>query len=108
MRSKHALRARTADELTALTADLPAAAPIRSEQDRKDLREWLAEWRYWLGGAVIMSGDLGHTLCAEGRADLLLAGHAAGCVGSRADRHRHLAARHGRQREGDGGRTVAR
>ncbi|MFJ6556802.1 DUF1707 domain-containing protein [Streptomyces luteogriseus] len=59
IRSKRALRARTTDELAALTADLPVPAPTRSEQDRKDLREWLAEWRYWLGGAVIMSGIWG-------------------------------------------------
>lgn len=63
-RSTRALRARTADELTVLTADLPAPAPTRSEQDRKDLSEWLAEWRYWLGGAVIMSGVWG-ARCAQ-------------------------------------------
>ncbi|MFF0276909.1 DUF1707 domain-containing protein [Streptomyces sp. NPDC004330] len=56
IRSERALRARTADDLAALTADLPAPAPTRSEQDRRDLSDWLAEWRYWLGGAVIMSG----------------------------------------------------
>lgn len=64
IRSESALRARTADELAALTGDLPAPAPTRSEQDRKDLREWLAEWRYWLGGAVIMSGIWG-ARCAQ-------------------------------------------
>ncbi|MEU7116670.1 hypothetical protein [Streptomyces sp. NPDC046182] len=53
-----------ANELAVLTADLPAPAPTRSEQDRKDLREWLAEWRYWLGGAVIMSGIWG-ARCAQ-------------------------------------------
>ncbi|MEU1939320.1 DUF1707 domain-containing protein [Streptomyces coeruleorubidus] len=64
IRSRRALLARTADELAVLTADLPASAPTRSEQDRKDLREWLAEWRYWLGGAVIMSGIWG-ARCAQ-------------------------------------------
>lgn len=64
IRSTRVLRARTADELAALTADLPAPAPTRSEQDRKDLSEWLAEWRYWLGGAVIMSGVWG-ARCAQ-------------------------------------------
>ncbi|GAB2874136.1 hypothetical protein GCM10027074_47410 [Streptomyces deserti] len=54
-RSQQALQSRTADELAALTADLPTPAPTRAEQDRKDLADWLAEWRYWLGGAVIMS-----------------------------------------------------
>ncbi|MEU1916615.1 DUF1707 SHOCT-like domain-containing protein [Streptomyces massasporeus] len=66
MRSARALRARTADELAALTADLPAPAPTRSEQDRKDLKEWLAEWRYWLGGAVIMSGVWGARCMQKG------------------------------------------
>lgn len=58
-RTTRALGARTADELTALTADLPAPAPTRAERDRKDLKEWLAEWRYWLGGAVVLSAAWG-------------------------------------------------
>ncbi|MBT2420864.1 DUF1707 domain-containing protein [Streptomyces sp. ISL-22] len=65
-RSGRALQARTADELAALTADLPTPAPTRAEQDRKDLREWLAEWRYWLGGAVIMSGIWGARCAQQG------------------------------------------
>ncbi|MGW8604514.1 DUF1707 SHOCT-like domain-containing protein [Streptomyces sp. NPDC055893] len=56
IRTEHALRALTADDLAALTADIPTPPPTRAEQDREDLRDWLAEWRYWLGGAVIMSG----------------------------------------------------
>ncbi|WDV52856.1 DUF1707 domain-containing protein [Streptomyces coeruleorubidus] len=63
-RSQRALKARTADELTALTADLPTPAPSRADQDRKDLRDWLAEWRYWLGGALIMSAIWG-VRCAQ-------------------------------------------
>ncbi|MFJ8077239.1 DUF1707 domain-containing protein [Streptomyces sp. NPDC096176] len=63
-RSQRALRARTTDELAVLTADLPAPSPTKAEQDRKDLKEWLAEWRYWLGGAVIMSGIWG-VRCAQ-------------------------------------------
>lgn len=54
-RSRQALQARTGAELAALTADLPAPELSARERDRKDLREWLEEWRYWLGGAVIMS-----------------------------------------------------
>ncbi|GGY19799.1 DUF1707 SHOCT-like domain-containing protein [Streptomyces djakartensis] len=65
-RARSALRARTAGELAALTRDLPAPAPARSERDRKDLAEWLAEWRYWLGGAVIMSGIWGVRCAREG------------------------------------------
>lgn len=61
-----ALQSRTADELAALIADLPAPPPTRAERDRKDLREWLAEWRYWLGGAVIMSGVWGARCAQEG------------------------------------------
>ncbi|MCT4351743.1 DUF1707 domain-containing protein [Streptomyces sp. Je 1-79] len=59
VRAQTALRARTTTDLTDLTADLPAPAPSRAERDRKDLAEWLAEWRYWLGGLVIMSGIWG-------------------------------------------------
>ncbi|MFE5631016.1 DUF1707 domain-containing protein [Streptomyces sp. NPDC056470] len=58
-RVQAALRARTADDLGALTADLPAPIPTRAEKDRKDMAEWLAEWRYWLGGLVIMSAVWG-------------------------------------------------
>nr|WSX21941.1 DUF1707 domain-containing protein [Streptomyces tubercidicus] len=58
-RSRQALQARTSAELAALTADLPAPEPSARERDRKDLREWLDEWRYWLGGAVIMSAIWG-------------------------------------------------
>ncbi|MGW6917235.1 DUF1707 SHOCT-like domain-containing protein [Kitasatospora sp. NPDC054939] len=63
-RSQAALQARTADDLAALTADLPAPTPTRAERDRKDLAEWLAEWRYWLGGLVIMSAVWG-TRCLQ-------------------------------------------
>ncbi|NWF29506.1 DUF1707 domain-containing protein [Streptomyces sp. PKU-EA00015] len=65
-RSQRALRARTADELAVLTSDLPAPVPTRAEQDLKDLKEWLAEWRYWLGGAVIMSGIWGASCAQKG------------------------------------------
>ncbi|MGW4896474.1 DUF1707 SHOCT-like domain-containing protein [Kitasatospora sp. NPDC004240] len=58
-RAQAALRARTPDDLGALTADLPAPTPTRTERDRKDLAEWLTEWRYWLGGLVIMSAIWG-------------------------------------------------
>ncbi|MFE0193070.1 DUF1707 domain-containing protein [Streptomyces sp. NPDC058989] len=58
-RARQALQARTGAELAALTADLPAPEPSARERDRKDLRAWLEEWRYWLGGAVIMSAIWG-------------------------------------------------
>ncbi len=44
--------ARTGAELATVTADLPMSA---AERKRRDVREWLAEWRYWAGGAVIMN-----------------------------------------------------
>ncbi|MFF9909212.1 DUF1707 domain-containing protein [Streptomyces sp. NPDC013457] len=58
-RAQAALRARTADDLGPLTADLPAPTPTRAEKDRKDMADWLAEWRYWLGGLLIMSAVWG-------------------------------------------------
>ncbi len=66
IRSGRALEARTGDELAMLTADLPAPALSRTERDRKDLAEWLAEWRYWLGGAVIMSAIWGANCLQKG------------------------------------------
>ncbi|MFF5807544.1 DUF1707 domain-containing protein [Streptomyces sp. NPDC012746] len=65
-RSTRALEARTGDELAVLTTDLPAPEPTWAERDRKDLAEWLAEWRYWLGGAVIMSGVWGADSARKG------------------------------------------
>ncbi|MEU8813855.1 DUF1707 domain-containing protein [Actinoplanes sp. NPDC048796] len=55
-RSALAARATTIGELSALTADLPVPARRReAERRRRERGEWLAEWRYWLGGAVIMN-----------------------------------------------------
>ncbi|NXY94647.1 DUF1707 domain-containing protein [Streptomyces sp. BR123] len=65
-RVQAALRARTAGDLGTLTADLPAPTPTRAEQDRKDLAEWLAEWRYWLGGLVLMTAVWGVRCLQEG------------------------------------------
>ncbi|MEU9861240.1 DUF1707 domain-containing protein [Streptomyces sp. NPDC047971] len=58
-RAGAAVEARTAAQLAELTADLPATRPTRAERERGELAEWLAEWRYWLGGLVIMSGIWG-------------------------------------------------
>lgn len=39
---------------------MPAAAPAAAPAEgRLNLEEWLAEWRDWLGGAVITSGIRG-------------------------------------------------
>ncbi|MFJ3948688.1 hypothetical protein ACIPXV_01245 [Streptomyces libani] len=37
----------------------PAERISDRERDRRDLRAWIEEWRYWLGGAVIMSAVWG-------------------------------------------------
>ncbi len=54
-----AWQARYIQELTVLTGDLPgrgpSAADVTRAQRDSDVREWLQEWRWWLGGAVIMS-----------------------------------------------------
>ncbi|MFG3255540.1 DUF1707 domain-containing protein [Streptomyces sp. NPDC048172] len=70
-RSAAALRAATLGELAPLTADLPAAreqaeAERRAAREREDLTEWLAEWRYWLGGAFLMSAVWGVKSVSDG------------------------------------------
>jgi hypothetical protein len=62
-RAAAAAQARTGAELAALTADLPEAA---AERKRRDAAEWLAEWRYWLGGAVIMNAIWAGQWIADG------------------------------------------
>ncbi len=57
------LHTRTTGELAPLVADLPARRPDRRQQDTK---AWLDEWRYWLGGAVIMIGIWGGQSIADG------------------------------------------
>ncbi|MFI6983676.1 DUF1707 domain-containing protein [Embleya sp. NPDC050154] len=72
-RATRAAAASVLGELAELTADLPAARPraatvatTRAERDRRDLREWLQEWRYWLGGAVILTGVWGTRCVLKG------------------------------------------
>lgn len=54
------LRARTVGELAPVAADLPLGPVARraelAARQRQDLQEWLQEWRYWLGAAVLMLG----------------------------------------------------
>ncbi|NML51978.1 DUF1707 domain-containing protein [Streptomyces sp. R302] len=64
-----ALAARTAGELAVLTADLPAPRPGPEERRRKELAEWYAEWRYWLGGLVVMSAIWGVNCLRDGELD---------------------------------------
>lgn len=49
------------EELAALTGDLPgpATAEVARAQRDADLREWGQEWRWWLGGVVILSAIWG-------------------------------------------------
>lgn len=64
-RVSRSLAARYVVELAALTDDLPGPtqAGIESAQRDSDLHEWLQEWRWWFGGAVIMSAVWGiHTI----------------------------------------------
>lgn len=55
------MHATTMGELRPLTADLPAPALVNGEVDQISprWREWFDEWRYWLGGAIIMTGIWG-------------------------------------------------
>ncbi|RCV50665.1 DUF1707 SHOCT-like domain-containing protein [Marinitenerispora sediminis] len=71
-----AMSAQTMGELEPLTADLPeqsAAAPAPEERatggagEVSPWREWLDEWRYWLGGAIIMTGIWAVTSVVGGR-----------------------------------------
>ncbi|GIE92546.1 hypothetical protein Ari01nite_00110 [Paractinoplanes rishiriensis] len=56
-RSGAVAAAGTVGDLALLTADLPVPAEAAvAERRRRELKEWLAEWRHWLGGAVIMTG----------------------------------------------------
>ena len=42
--------------LAAQVADLGAPAPDPVARRRDEIREWLAEWRWWAGGAVLLTG----------------------------------------------------
>lgn len=52
-RTDRALIAVTHNELTAITADLPGD---RQTADRRDRADWLMEARWWVAGAVILTG----------------------------------------------------
>ncbi|MEU9852194.1 DUF1707 domain-containing protein [Streptomyces sp. NPDC047974] len=64
-----ALAARTAGELAGLTADLPAPRPTPEERERAERAEWYAEWRYWLGGLVVLSAIWGANCLRDGELD---------------------------------------
>lgn len=56
-RVTRAWAARHRDELVALTNDLPEPGKAETTRTQRevDLGAWLGEWRWWLGGALIMS-----------------------------------------------------
>lgn len=43
----------SAAELSQLTADLPAD---RRDARRREIQDWLDEWRWWLGGVIVLVG----------------------------------------------------
>ncbi|MFE5331510.1 DUF1707 domain-containing protein [Embleya sp. NPDC056575] len=72
-RATRAATATVLGELASLTADLPAPSArhrttpaARAERDRRDLRAWLREWLYWLGGAVILTAVWGTRCLIKG------------------------------------------
>lgn len=67
-RVSRAWDARHVAELAALTDDLPGPAATDLARTRRDseMREWIQEWRWWLGGAVIMSAIWGFQAIRSG------------------------------------------
>ncbi|MFC7330131.1 DUF1707 SHOCT-like domain-containing protein [Marinactinospora rubrisoli] len=66
-----AMSARTVGQLRPLTADLPEQPPEAAVERSaghagSSWREWFDEWRYWLGGAVVMIGIWAVTSLSEG------------------------------------------
>lgn len=55
-RAETARRVVSTGDLAALTRDLP---PDADERRRRDLQEWLAEWRWWLAGVLVLTGTWG-------------------------------------------------
>lgn len=65
-RLHRALTATTMGQLEPITADLPVRAEeLAVEHKKKEEREYLAEWVYWLGGATIMTAIWGITSLAR-------------------------------------------
>lgn len=54
--------ARSIDQVTVTLVDLPPLLPATTATEKRkkdDLREWIREWQYWLGGSVLMVGIWG-------------------------------------------------
>ena len=66
-RTRRALAATTLGDLAPLTADLPVPAVDRTAATKEDGRgKMRAEWGYWAGGAVIMTGVWGVASVTQG------------------------------------------
>jgi len=66
-RTRRALAATTLGDLAPLTADLPVPAVDRTPATKEDGRDKMrAEWGYWAGGAVIMTGIWGVASVTQG------------------------------------------
>ena len=73
-RLRRALTATTRGDLNALTADLPPSHTARARADtarrtaqaEHDKRTWAAEWRYWTGGAAVMTAIWGASALRAG------------------------------------------
>lgn len=67
-RLRSAYAAITYGELEQVTADLPTVTvPTRKDPSgAAERRKWLAEWREWLGGAIIMIAIWGTTSLVSG------------------------------------------
>lgn len=59
----------TRGELAMVTADLPVVQEDRNleaERDKAEWREYLEEWQWWIGSAIIMTGIWGFQSISEG------------------------------------------
>jgi uncharacterized protein DUF1707 len=67
-RVTQASAAQRVEELVGLIADLPAPAAAELEEARRarELGEWVLEWRWWLGGAVILTAVWGVQVLRSG------------------------------------------
>jgi uncharacterized protein DUF1707 len=65
-RTQRALTATTHGDLAPLTADLPAPVVDQAVAVTEKRKEFRAEWGYWAGGAVIMTGIWGVTSFNQG------------------------------------------
>ncbi|MEO7079275.1 MAG: DUF1707 domain-containing protein, partial [Rhodococcus sp. (in: high G+C Gram-positive bacteria)] len=63
--------AQSIDQITATLIDLPPLLPATTASEKRkrdELREWLREWQYWLGGSVLMVGIWGVQSLMDGSA----------------------------------------